>query len=162
MQQLSSRPDEKLEIIMNKYADMLFRICIVMLSNHADSQDVIQETMISYIRSAPVFRSEEHEKAWLIKVTVNKCRDLLRHRLRHKTVSLESAAGIVQPQSDGHILDSLMSLPEKFRIVLTLYYVEEYSTKEIAKITGKTQSAVKMRLKKGRVLLREIYREEQE
>lgn len=145
---------------VHKYGDMLYRLCFVMLRNTADAEDAVQETFIAYTTKSPVFSDKEHEKAWLLKVASNKCRDILRFRNRHQLTELSELEAVVQDDESSHILEALMELPEKFRLVLTLYYIDEYKVKEIAEIIKKTPSAVKMRLQKGRKLLEEKYRKE--
>ena len=142
------------------YGDMLYRISIVMLKNHADAEDAVQDTFIKYMLKSPDFKSENHEKAWLITVCSNKCRDMLRKRSRTVGDSEEILRNIAADEESHDILEALLGLPEKFRIVMTLHYVEGYKVNEIAEIIGKTSSAVKMRLSKGRTLLNELYRKE--
>ncbi|HRR77645.1 MAG: RNA polymerase sigma factor [Ruminococcus sp.] len=154
-------PDtESVRSAVDKYGDMLYRICIVMLQNSADAEDAVQETFLRYFRKAPDFGDSEHEKAWLITTASNKCRDILRYKKRHPADSEERLWFYSKDDEDSHIFEALSMVQEKFRIVLTLYYVEEYKVDEIANIIGKTSSAVKMRLKKGRKLLEDIYRKE--
>ena len=160
MRTTSARPADCIEDVMETYGTMLFRLCLVSLGNADDAEDAVQETLIKYMQKKPVFESAEHEKAWLIAVATNKCRDLLRFRTRHPVTDIEEIKEYQAEPADSGILEALMTLPEKFRTVLTLFYVEEYSVKEIADIIGKTTSAVKMRLQKGRVLLGEAYRKE--
>lgn len=147
---------------VHEYGDILYRICLLMLKNHADAEDAVQETFIKYIQKEPVFTSSEHKKAWLITVSANKCRDMLRKRGRTEDESEEILKNIAVNENEdcSGILEALFELPEKFRIVMTLHYVEEYKVEEIAKIIGKSSSAVKMRLQKGRTLLRDIYKKE--
>lgn len=160
MQTMSARPADRIEAVVHTYGNLLFRICLVMLGNESDAEDAIQETIITYLQKAPEFGTSEHEKAWLITVATNKCRDLLRFRQRHPQVDL-AEVGELSPNAEScGMLEALMALPEKFRTVLTFYYVEEYSVSQIANIIGKTPSAVKMRLQKGRKLLEEKYRKE--
>ncbi len=160
MANTSVRPADELERVMQTYGNMLFRIALITLGNASDAEDAVQEILIKYMQKAPAFQEKEHEKAWLLKVTANTCKDLLRFRSRHQTVDIEEIQEFSRETSDTGILEALMSLPEKFRLVLTLYYVEEYSIETIAKAIGRTTSAVKMRLQKGRKLLEEIYRKE--
>ena len=160
MRHTSARPADRIEEMVYKYGDKLFRICLITLGNASDAEDAVQETLIKYLQKAPDFENEEHEKVWLITVAVNKCRDILRYRKRHATVNIEEIQEFVKVDEDSGILDALMQVPEKYRIVMILYYIEEYRVSDIAKIIGKTASAVKMRLQKGRNLLREIYRKE--
>lgn len=161
MRETLARPADDLEQVMDAYGNMLFRLCIVMLGNSADAEDALQEVMFKYYRKAPAFTDEEHRKAWLLTVAGNQCKDMLRFRAKHP---LTEDTDIYEYKSGNHensgILDALMTLPEKFRLVLILHYVEEYPVKDIARMIGKTPSAVKMRLQKGRKLLAEVYRKE--
>ena len=145
---------------VENYGDMLYRICLVMLKNSADAEDAVQETFITYIQKSPVFESESHKKAWLITVANNKCRDMLRYRMRHKTESEEALSTFAVESSDSGIIEALMELPEKYRIVLILHYVEGYKVNEISDIVSSSASAIKMRLSRGRKLLKEKYRKE--
>lgn len=154
MEQTSARPTDDVEEILDRYGNKLYRICLVTLKNEADAEDALQDTLIRYLQKAPRFESGEHQKAWLIRVAVNICRDMLRKRRYHD----EKLENIPVPEVDERqraALDALLNLPEQFRIPLTLHYVEGYSVAELAKLLGNTQSAVKMRLSKGRTLLRE-------
>lgn len=153
-------PADDIETIVNRYGDMLYRLCILMLKNESDAEDVVQETIIKYYRKAPSFTDSDHEKAWLLRVATNGCRDLLRYRVRHPLAEEEQIAVASADSPDSGILEALASLPEKYKLVLALYYIEEYRIEDIAKIIGRTPSAVKMRLQKGRSLLGKIYREE--
>ena len=145
---------------VGNYGDMLYRICLVMLKNSADAEDAVQETFITYIQKSPVFESKGHEKAWLITVATNKCRDMLRYRMRHQTESEAVLMNYAVEKSDSGIIEALMELPEKYRIVLMLHYVEEYKINEISDIVGSSASAVKMRLSRGRKMLEEKFRNE--
>ena len=145
---------------VEKYGDVLYRLCLIMLRNTADAEDAVQETFIRYIQKSPDFADNEHEKAWLITVATNKCRDMLRYRSRHFTESEELLNSCALEKADSGILDALMELKDKYRIILTLHYVEGYKIEEIAELTGISPSAVKMRLSRGRKLLEEKYRKE--
>ena len=160
MEKPSQDPAAGAERVVRTYGNRLFRLCLVMLGSEADAEDAVQETVMKYLLRAPAFADREHEKAWLLTVAKNQCRDMLRARGRHRQVDLECLENTARDPADSGILETLMSLPEKYRLVLVLYYVEEYSTKDIARIIGRTPSAVKMRLRKGRQLLEETYRKE--
>lgn len=151
--------NENMERILTEHGDRLYRLCLVMLGNPQDAEDAVQETLLKYLQKAPEFGGPEHEKAWLLTVAANKCRDQLRFRFRHPQVDLDSIPLAVDAQDSG-ILDALMTLPDKFRLVLILHYVEGYTVKDMAAILRKTPSAIKMRLQKGRRLLEECYRKE--
>ena len=154
------RPADDIETLIHNHGNMLFRLCVMILGNASDAEDVIQETMIKYLQKAPKFENAEHEKAWLIKVSTNHCKDVLRFRRKYQMVDIEQVKEFVKDESDREIIDALMTLPEKYKVVLLLHYVEGYSTKEIAEMIDKTTSAVKMRLQKGRILLKEAYGKE--
>lgn len=153
----SARPADDMEDTVHTYGNMLFRLCLVTLGNDSDAQDALQETFIKYMQKAPEIKNDEHKKAWLLKVAANQCKDILRFRKRHHMVNLDEIKEYMEETSETGILDALMTLPEKFRVVLFLYYVEEYEVRNIAGLIGKTPSAVKMRLQKGRKLLKEAY-----
>lgn len=156
----SVRPADDVEQVLNQYGDHIYRICLITLKNEADAEDAVQETLIRYMQRRPRFDNATHEKAWLIRVAVNLCRDMLRKRRYHE----EETDCIAAPEENEQyraILDALLTLPEPFRVPVTLHYVEGYSVAELADILGKTQSAIKMRLSKGRQLLREAYGKEQ-
>ena len=157
MKKALARPANDIEAVIHSYGNMLFRLCLIMLGNTNDAEDAVQEVVIKYLQKAPKFENTEHEKAWLIKVSTNQCKDILRFRSRNQMVDIDQIKECVKEESDSEIIDALMTLPEKYKIVLILYYVEGYSTKEIAGVIGKTPSAVKMRLKKGRMLLKAAY-----
>lgn len=148
------------ERVIRTYGDLLYRVCFLALGNERDVEDVIQDTVVRYLEKAPQFNGPEHEKAWLLRVAVNRCHDVGRFRARHPQISQEQLEQQVQDPEDRSILEALMTLPKKFRVVMTLYYVEEYPIDDIAKLIGRTPSAVKMRLQKGRRLLADLYRKE--
>ena len=137
-----------------QYKNTLFRIAFTYLKNTEDCEDVIQEVFIKYLSSSPEFYNEEHEKRWLIRVTVNKCKnhlDLFWNKNRANTDSLEMFN--VSPKEED-LLSEVMALPDRYKAVIYLHYIEGYKVNEIAQILKIGSSAVKMRLKKGRELLR--------
>lgn len=160
MQHSSARPADRMETVLQTYGNMLFRLSLVMLGSEKDAEDAVQETIMKYLQKAPLFTDPEHEKAWLLKVAANQCRDMLRFRLRHPQIDLDALCETAAEPADSGILEALMRLPEKYKLVLLLYYVEEYRIEEIAAMINRSTSAVKMRLQKGRRLLEELYRKE--
>ena len=146
--------------VVIKYSDMLYKICLVILCNEHDVQDAIQDTFCRYLEKKPDFRDEEHEKAWLIKVATNICRDMIRFRVRHPKVSIDEIETILAAPEQRETLKELLELPIKNKTVIYLHYVEGYSIKEIADILGITESAVKSRLLRGRKQMRDMVRME--
>lgn len=150
--------------VVMRYSDMLYRICIVMLCNEQDVQDAVQDTFCRYLEKAPEFHDEEHEKAWLIRVATNICRDMIRFRLRHPKVCIDELENsLAAPEHmEGHsreTLRELLELPVKQKTVIYLHYVEGYQIKEIADILGITEGAVKMRLCRAREQMRLTWKE---
>ncbi|MDE7324293.1 MAG: sigma-70 family RNA polymerase sigma factor [Lachnospiraceae bacterium] len=145
---------------VTKYSDMLYKICLVILCNEQDVQDAIQDTFCKYLEKKPDFRDEEHEKAWLIKVATNNCRDMIRFRVRHPKISIDEVENILVAPEQRETLKELLELPVKHKTVIYLHYVEGYPIKEIADILGITESAVKSRLLRGRKQMRDMVRME--
>jgi len=153
---------DDVEFIVNEYGDMLYRICLVELKNEADAEDAVQDTYLKYMRKSPSFESEEHRKAWLIRVAVNRCRDILRGKRARATLDINEIAAVYADEDrDGeNIIRALMLLPEKYSEVMILHFAEGFDYKTIAGIIGRSESAVKMRVKKGRELFIRLYNEE--
>lgn len=143
-----------IEKMVLTYSDMLYRICVVMLGNDADAQDAVQDTFCKYLERSEKFVDKEHEKAWLIRVATNRCRDMLRFRLRHPKVDLEEiTAGYEDPEC-SEVLAELMKLPLPVKSAVYLHYIEGYKTAEVAELLKISTNAVKKRLQRGREMLR--------
>lgn len=148
------------ERALEEYGNSLYRLCSVMTGNREDAQDAVQDCFLRYITKAPDFKDSEHEKAWLIRVATNICHDILRSRKRTSFVSLDEIRNLGASEDNAQILGLLISLDEKYRVVMHLHYVEGYKTEEISSLLGISLSAVKKRLQRGRDALREIYEKE--
>lgn len=143
-----------------KYGNTLYKICIVILCDEQDTQDAIQDTFCRYLEKKPVFHDEEHEKAWLIRVATNRCRDMLRFRMRHPKVCIDGLEDSLAAPEQRETLRELLELPVRQRTVIYLHYVEGYRIKEIAEILKISEGAVKMRLQRGREQMLTIVKEE--
>lgn len=144
------------ENLIMEYSNMLFKICMVILCNEQDAQDALQDTFCRYMEKAVDFRDKEHEKAWLIKVATNQCRDIHRQRKRHPSINIEEVTAHCEMPEQSDVLEALVRLPEKLKIVIYLYYIEGYKSAEIAKMLGISVQAVKKRMQRGREELRLI------
>lgn len=151
---------DNIEKVVLKYSNMIFKICLVALCNEHDAKDAVQETFYKYIKKTIEFENEEHEKAWFIRVATNVCKNMLRFKFMHPQVDIDSIYDYYESEEEGKVLEDLMVIPYRFKIVMILHYVEGYKVDEIAKIIGRTPSAVKMRLLKGRKLLKQEYLKE--
>ncbi len=146
---------------VEQYQDMVYRVAVHYFATSPDGEDVVQEVFLRlYTREEP-FESQEHLRRWLIRVTVNVCRDVLKSPWRKRRVSLEALPD--QPVFDRpeqeELYREVMALPEKYRVVQDLFYYEELSTKEIAQVLNLRQSAVTTRLFRARELLRQRLKE---
>ncbi len=145
---------------VHEYGNSLYRLCSVMTGNRDDADDAVQECFLKYVEKAPDFNDGEHEKAWLIRVASNICKDILRKRKHQSFISLEEIRNFGTCEDNAQILELLISLEEKYRIVIHLHYVEGYKAREIAGLLGISEAAVKKRLQRGREALKEIYEKE--
>ncbi len=151
----------EIEEIFLEYHNMLFRICLVTLCREADAQDVVQETFCRYLEGCRkkkircLFEDQEHEKAWLIRVAVNLCRDIQREAVRHPRADMKMLEDYYEAEEEGEVLEMLMELPEKLKMVVYLYYVEGYRIREIGEMLDMSEAAVKKRLQRGREKLQE-------
>ena len=154
------KSEEEIKELVGKYSSLIFRISYCILCNTDDAEDAVQETFLRYITKAPEFNSEEHRKAWLIKVSANISKNMLMFRLKRETVNIDNVENIGISENDYETFELIMSLPAKHKIVMTLYYVEGYKSKEIAEIIGISEETVRKRLQKGRELLRKEFEKE--
>lgn len=142
------------------YGDMLFKLCMIILCNREDAEDVVQDTFAKYLKKHPDFHSEEHEKAWLIRVATNGSRDKRRCWFFKNTVSLDQIGEYAETQEQTQILEQVMALPPKYKTVLYLHYIEGYKVKEIAGILKMKESTAKVALYRGREMLKLEIRKE--
>lgn len=141
--------------IYETYADTLFRIAMVHLGRREDAEEATQDTFIKLMEKVPTFNDAEHQKAWLIRVITNHCKSLLGRGWRRREVHLEGAEVLTTDDPEDRVLIELvLSLPIKYRAVVHLYYYEDYSVRKISEILQISESAVKMRLQRGRQLLK--------
>lgn len=151
------RSEQEANRAIERYADTVRRICMIHLKNHADSEDIFQNVFLKYVLSTAVFESEEHEKAWFIRVTINACRDLLKSFFRSRTVSLDTL--LDQPadltETDRTVLDAVLALPPKYRDVVYLHYYEGYTAPQIGQILKKNVNTVYTLLNRAKQALRE-------
>lgn len=153
-------PDKRYRIefeqAIERYSDMIYRIAITITGNEEDAKDVFQETFLRLVRNQDKITSEEHLKAWLIRVVTNCAKTVASSSWNRKTQGLDKEEGqeAVFEQEENDLLSELQKLPEKYSVVLYLYYYEGYSIKEIGKLLEKNENSVKTLLNRGRSLLR--------
>ncbi len=148
---------EAFDAAARQHRDTVYRVALHVLASPADAEDAVQEVFLRLFTHKGGFESPEHLRRWLIRVTVNTCRNTLKSWWRRRRVSLDTVGELPvfdQPE-DRTLFEAVMALPEKYRTVLGLFYYEELSTAQIAQVLGLRQSAVTTRLSRARKLLKE-------
>ena len=144
------------QALAETYRDRLFAAAFQVCGNAADAEDAAQEALLRYHISEKQFESEQHIRAWLLRVAINCAKNVSRSFFRRNTVPLEDYMDSLEFDSgeSREIFREVMSLPETYRLVIHLYYYEDYSVAEIGRILGLTESNVKVRLSRGRQKLK--------
>lgn len=137
------------------HKDTVFKLAYSYCKDKSQAEDVFQDVFCKFMSNCPTFRTREHEKAWFIRTTINVCKDLLKSKWHRDIVQLEVwDSGHAFQEGPGDIFDALreaiLALPEKYRVPIHLYYYEEYSVREIAKILHRSETTVQTQLKRGR------------
>lgn len=168
MEVVRSQP-EQIAQLYDTYGDMLFRLAYSIMLNQADAEDAVQDIFIKIIGRIPEFTSSSQEKAWITKVLANHCKDMLRKRKLRLYTPLEEVLeqsghglSVPGPEDNGgtELFQMVLSLGEKYREPLILHYFEGFSIEEVSEILSVGQSAVKMRLSRGREMIRKKMEEE--
>ncbi len=130
---------------------------MVHVKNVADTEDIFQTVFLKYVLSSVSFESDSHEKAWIIRVTINACKDLLRNFFRSHTVPLDvlMEQPALLPPDHQEVLEAVLSLPPKYKDVVYLHYYEGYTAPQISRILGKNVNTVYTLLTRSRQMLRE-------
>ncbi|MDR0848094.1 MAG: RNA polymerase sigma factor [Propionibacteriaceae bacterium] len=150
--------DHQLTALYDRHAAMVYRVCFSYMKNPTETEDAVQETFIKVMRAAPEFESDNHEKAWLVRTAANVCKDTLKRWWRRK-VSFDNETDQLQasaPDATDTTLLAVLSLPDKYKSVVYLFYYEGYATAEIARFLGKPESTVRNHLSEARKQLRQI------
>ena len=156
-QEVQMRSEMEVNHAVEEYADMVRRVCFCHLKNQADTEDVFQNVFLKYMLHEQSFIDGEHEKAWLLRVTINSCRDYLISFFHRKVVPLDIINEMEAVEEEDHreVLEAVLSLPNKYKDAVYLHYYEGYSTAEIGKILGKKENTVYSLLSRGRKILKE-------
>lgn len=145
--------------VIEKYSDMLIRVSFSYLKNMSDAEDVTQEVFLKLIKNPPSFESEVHEKAWLIRVAINLCKNRLRTPWFRKTLPLcETTYDFTTKENE--VISAVLELKVKYRSIILLFYFEGYSIAEIAGILGQKESTIGSQLHRARKLLKSKLKED--
>ena len=150
------------EWLIREYQTNLFVTAFNVCKNAEDAKDVVQDTFIAYYTSNIQFNDEQHIRAWLFRVTVNKAKDVRKSFWHRNKIPLEDyiASLPFETKEDSNLFETIMHLPEKYRIVIHLFYYEDWNIREISEILHISESNVKIRLSRGRALLKDVLKEE--
>ena len=150
----------RLEELVLKYENTLFRAALAILGDPHEAQDAVQDAYVKYLEKQPQFWDGEHAKAWLLKVTANGCKSRLRARKRHPAEELLDTYP-APDQDSREVVEAILSLPANQRAAIHLHYYEGYSTGEIAQILGQRPGTVRSHLSRAREGLRKYLKGEE-
>ncbi|MBQ8921854.1 MAG: sigma-70 family RNA polymerase sigma factor [Oscillospiraceae bacterium] len=150
----------QMERIYDKYHLSVFRLAFAYCKNRADAEDITSDVFLKRFEADPEFTDEQHETAWMMRVTVNRAKDLLRSFRYRFSVPLEEASAVYESPEEHTVYHAVMELPAKYRAVIHLYYFEGYSVAEIGEMTGRSETAVQTQLYRARKMLKKKLGEE--
>lgn len=161
---LFHRPKPDVEGAYRRNADAMYRVALARLQNDADAQDAVQDVFLNYMTVTPQFDSTDHERAWFLKATMNRCYDLLRKNQIRVALPLEEALGVAAQDHTGvtELMEMLKQIPEIYQDTVVLHCLEGYSLEETAKLLDISLSAAKMRLSRAREALKALSEEEKD
>ena len=145
--------------ILDTYGDTILRYAYSYLHNRSDTEEVLQDTLIQFLKTRPVFESDEHEKAWLLRVAGNLCKNRLKYNRLRQTDELREELIAEQREDLSFIWDAVQALPVQYREVIHLFYREGYSTREISQILGRKEATIRSDLSRGHGKLKELLKE---
>lgn len=147
--------EREMQSMLETYSKTVLSVAYGYVKNMADAEDIAQDVFISLVESKVKFTNSEHEKAYIIRTTINRCKNFLRSAQIRRVVPLEDNLTTSMPEEQGELLAAVMGLPVKYRTVIHLYYYENYSIKEIAQAMHKNAATVGTLLARGRKLLKQ-------
>jgi RNA polymerase sigma-70 factor (ECF subfamily) len=152
--------EQHLREVMDRHGNRILRLAYSYVHNMQDAEEILQDTLIKLLDSAPDFESEEHEKAWLIRVASNLSKNRIEYNKLRDTDELNDELVAEQRDDLTFVWEAVKELPDNYREVIHLFYEEGYQTDEIAEILGETGANIRTRLKRARAKLKEILKEE--
>lgn len=159
LQPSRAKVNERATALLDRHGESILRLAYSYLHNQSDAEDILQDTLIQYLRTAPVLESPAHEKAWLLRVAGNLSKNLLRAQGYRQADQLEETLVAQEREDLSYVWDAVKALPVPYREAIHLFYYEGYSTAQIAQILDQKESTVRSRLKRGREKLRPLLEE---
>ena len=159
LQPSRAKVNDQAVALLDQHGESILRLAYSYLHNQSDAEDILQDTLIQYLRTAPVLESPAHEKAWLLRVAGNLSKNLLRAQGYRQADQLEETLVAQEREDLSYVWDAVKALPVPYREAIHLYYYEGYSTAQIAQILDQKESTVRSRLKRGREKLKPLLEE---
>lgn len=147
------------ERILDTYGNHILRYAYSYLHNLSDAEEILQETLLQFLKTAPTFETAEHEKAWLLRVAANLSKNRIAYRKRRETDELDDTLVAAQREDLSFVWEAVRDLPVKYREVIHLFYYEGYTTKQIAAILRRNEATIRSHLHRGRAKLKELLKE---
>ncbi len=142
-----------------KHSKSLYGVCLMYLKNKDDAEEAVSESFVRLMENAPEFESDAHAKAYLTRTAVNICKNYLKSGWRKNTTQNDDVLMYMTTSEEESVMEEILALPPKYRVIIYMHYYMGYQTKEIAAIMNLSQSAVLSRLSRGRNKLRDILEE---
>lgn len=153
---MTNEEAERFREVYNKYAEDIYRICLIYLKLREDAEEAAMDAFIRLMEKTPQFENDAHEKAWLIKTAVNICRDMRKSAWRKKVIADDEVLSYMTTEEEESIMEDVLALPPKYRVIIYMHYYQGYKAAEIGQMLNMKESTVLSRLSRGRMKLREI------
>ena len=147
---------EYFEAVYERYANDLYRLCLVYLKKREDAEEAVTDAFIRLMERKPEFENKAHEKAWLMKTAVNICKNMHKSAWFRNVIPNDDVLAYMTTPEEISIMEDVLSLPPKYRVIIYMHYYQGYKTAEIASMLNMNESTVLSRLSRGRQQLREI------
>ena len=157
--QISSRTDQMAAEALNTYGNAILRCAYSYLHNMADAEEILQDTLLKLLTAAPTFDSEEHKKAWLLKVAANLSKNRIEYNALRDCDELDESLAAEGREDLSFVWEAVKQLPTQYREVIHLHYYEGYSTEEMAQILSRNPSTIRSDLRRGREKLKSVLKE---
>lgn len=154
----SCRPED-FEALVKRHEHRLYRTALAIMGNSPDAEDIVQGAFLRAYEKAPKFETEEHERAWMIRVTVNLCHSRLRSPWKKRMEPLLASYPAAEPEQH-ELLESIQAMPPKYRTVIHLFYYESCSVKDISELTGQKEATIRSLLTRARQKLKSVLKED--
>ena len=156
---LKANEQKEYQEIVEKYSNMVYRLAYFYTNSKYDADDIYQDVFLKYLQNKKQFENEEHKKAWLIRVTINCCKKLWLPSWKRKIIPLDDEIKLEMEENIG-LYNEIKKLPKKYRVVIHLFYYEQYSVKDISKILKQKESTIRTWLTRARKMLKNYIKEE--